>query len=91
MGFEDRRGKRNPTPDRNWVVFRDLAERNGEIRSTKEAAEWPKVEKAVQAVNARLKQLLGIPDAPITYDRRSKCYKAKLKLIGPPDNPETGI
>jgi hypothetical protein len=91
MGFEDRRGKRTSKPDGNWAVLRELAERDGTIESTKEAAKWPKVEKAVQAVNARLKKLFGIPDAPIVYDRRSKSYKAKFKVIGPPGNQEMGL
>jgi hypothetical protein len=91
MGFEDRRGKRSSKPDRNWVVLRDFAERDGAIQSTKEAAEWPKLEKAVQSINARLKEVFGMLDSPIRYDRASKSYRAKFKLIGPPGNENMGI
>jgi len=91
MGFEDRRAKRNPKPDQKWEFLRRFAEGTGAIQSTKEAAEWPKLEKAVQSISARLKKLFDISDPPIEYDRRSKSYMTKFKLIGPPGNEDMGI
>ena len=86
MGFEDRRGKRASKPDQNWECLRRFAELDGAIQSTKEPADWPKLEKAVQAINRRLKRLFGFSDRPIVYDRKAKSYKARFKLISPPGN-----
>jgi len=84
VGFEDRRGKHTSKPDRNWEVLRKFAELDGAIRFTKEAADWPKLEKAVQAINKRLKGLFGLPDRAIIYDRKAKAYKTKFKVMPPP-------
>ena len=86
MGFEDRRGKRTSKPDRNWDYLCQFAEHDGAIQSTQDAADWRKLEKAVQAINRRLKILFGLSGHPIMYDRKGKCYKATFKLIGPPGN-----
>jgi len=87
MGFEDRRkGKRNSKPDQNWEVLRTFAEHGGTFGSTKEASEWRKIEKRVQAINNRLKKLFGFSEKQIVYDWKAKSYRAMLKLIPPPSN-----
>ncbi|HLY59993.1 MAG TPA: hypothetical protein VKV95_04435 [Terriglobia bacterium] len=86
MGFEDRRAKSNSKPDRNWEILREFATNNGVIASTKEAADWPKLEKAVQTLNKRLKELFTLSERPIIYDKQGKAYRTRLTLIPPPDD-----
>jgi hypothetical protein len=89
MGFEDKRGKGKTKPDRNWGYLRKFAEFKGTIRSTNEAHEWSKLERAVYTINMRLRASFGLADPPIVYDRMAKSYKAKPRLIPPPDNGDT--
>lgn len=86
MGFEDRRGRRQTKPDRNWETLRNFSTANGVIASTKDAEDWPKLEKAVQTVNKRLRSLFGLPDPPIIYDRTAKAYRTGFKILPPPDD-----
>lgn len=86
MGFEDRRGKRQSKPDGNWQSLREFAARGGEIVSTREAADWPKLEKAVQTINKRLQKLFGFSSRSIIYDRTAKAYRTRFKILPPLDD-----
>lgn len=86
MGFEDRRAKRSPKPDQNWETLREFARSNGVITSTKDAADWPKLEKAVEKIKKRLRSVFGLSDPPIMYDRPTKSYRTAFEVLRPPDD-----
>lgn len=79
MGFEDRRRE---IPDSAWELLRKFAENGGTIGNSQQAngAPWPVVEKRVQILRKRLRQLFQIPDDPFEPYRRAKCYRAKFHI-----------
>ena len=85
MGFEDRRGKGKSKPDSSWELLRKLAEMNGVLQCSQEVdgVPWRKIETRVQTIRRRLRALFGIPGDPIEYERRSNCYRTRLKIEFP--------
>jgi hypothetical protein len=81
MGFEDRRGG-GGKPDLAWVCLRSLAELAGVIerRVHFEKTGWKKIEKKVQTLRGRLKELFGIQDDPLPF-RERRAYEAQFKVI----------
>ena len=77
LGFEDRRTQR--TPNKVWLLFHALAgtEDNEIPRPVFKPAQ---VEKGVQALRNRLKDLFGLDDDPFLPYRKAKCYTPKFKL-----------
>jgi hypothetical protein len=83
-GFED---ARNEVPNLAWKVLRDLAIKSGELqRPTGPGAERKRLvrlEKSVEAIRKRFKQLFGIDDDPFFPYREVKCYRTKFKISFP--------
>ena len=79
MGFEDRRGGGNP--DSGWECLRLLAKFQGKIDRPRDLIRpgWSKVEKQIQTVRRRLKELFGIPGDPLPFRHRS-CYEAQFEI-----------
>lgn len=79
MGFEDRRSQ---LPDSAWELLRQFAEHGGTIRNSQQAnsTRWPLVEKRVQIIRKRLRQLFQIPGDPFEPYHRVKCYRAKFRI-----------
>ncbi len=83
LGFEDRRT--SGAPNTAWVFLRQLAlAKDNEIK--RPVGEPAKVEKAVQALRKRLKDLFGLGDDPLRPYRQVKHYAPKFKLSFP--NPD---
>lgn len=80
MGFEDQRGG-GGKPDSAWACLKVLAQSAGRIERPAELKRpgWPKVEKQVQAVRARLKEIFGIPGDPLPF-RKPGGYQAQFKI-----------
>lgn len=71
MGFADRRtGK----PTLAWGTLRLLAEKRGTIRSGRETGTtWSSVEKRVQEIRRRLRELHGAPGDPLPFIEKNEC------------------
>jgi hypothetical protein len=82
LGFEDRR---KGTPSTAWVILRELAKKQELHRPQANAA---RVEKAMQALRKRLKDLFELVDDPFLPYRQVRCYapKFKLSLLNPDDD-----
>jgi hypothetical protein len=80
MGFEDRRGG-GGKPDSAWECLKLLAKSAGRIERPADFRRqgWPKVEKQVQAIRARLKELFGIRDEPLPFLNR-RVYEAQFTI-----------
>ena len=80
LGFEDRR--RVGSPNTAWVFLRQLAlAKDNEI---KRPADKPaQVEKAVQALRKKLKDVFGLNDDPLHAYHQVKHYAPKFKLSFP--------
>lgn len=84
LGFEDRR--KSGAPNTAWVFLRELALAKGN-EFKRPLSEPAKVEKAVQALRKRLKDLFGLDDDPFHPYRRVHHYAPKFKLSFPhPDD-----
>ena len=68
-------------PDTIWVLLRELA-KNGEIRI--EGKDRAVVEKAIQALRKRLKDLFELDDDPFHPFRESRCYRSRFKMSSLP-------
>lgn len=79
-GFEDRRG-RGSKPDSAWACLKILAEAGGRIERPVDfnRREWPKIEKQVQAIRARLRALFRISGDPLPF-RKGSHYEAQFKI-----------
>lgn len=77
LGFKD--GRKGDLPDSNWEFLRDeLAECNGIY------TDWPpyqtsKIQKRIQIINKRLKQILHMEERPIIYSNNLFKYCGKKK------------
>jgi len=80
MGFEDRRGG-GGKPTSAWDLLRLLAKETGWIRRPKEfnGPQWSKVEKQVQKIRERLRELFGIPGDPLPF-RKHLGYEAEFAI-----------
>jgi hypothetical protein len=80
MGFEDRRGG-GGKPVSAWACLKLLAESTGRIDRPADfnGRGWPKIEKQVQAIRARLRALFRIPGDPLPFRKRSY-YEAQFKI-----------
>ncbi len=80
MGFEDRRGGAGK-PDSAWECLKLLAKSAGRIERTVNFNRpgWTKVEKQIQAIRARLKDLFGIPGDPLPFRKRNG-YEAQFQI-----------
>jgi hypothetical protein len=67
MGFADRRSKKATKPIRAWTVLKSLTERQGKIPKAAGSSGWPKIEKRVEEIRERLKQLYECDDDPIPF------------------------
>lgn len=80
MGLEDRRGG-GGKPALAWTLLKELAESGGGIAKPDDFKRpgWPKVEKQVQTLRARLRELFVISEDPLPFNKRSG-YEAKFKI-----------
>jgi hypothetical protein len=80
MGFEDRRGG-GGKPDSAWECLKLLAKSRGKIERPSDLIRpgWPKVEKQVQAVRERLRELFSIPGDPLPFRHRAR-YEAQFEI-----------
>ena len=77
LGFEDRR--KSGAPNTAWVFLRELARaKDNEIK--RPVREPARVEKAVQALRKRLKDLFALGDDPFRPYRQVKHYAPTFKL-----------
>ena len=80
LGFEDRR--KSGASNTAWVFLRQLAlAKDNEIK--RPVSEPARVEKAVQDLRKRLKDLFGLDDDPFHPYRQVKHYAPKFKLSFP--------
>ena len=78
LGFVDRRSKK---PDGAWLEFRNLAEKNGNIRKPINArGRWTTTEKRMQQIRKRLRSLFRQNADPIPFLKRDG-YCAQMKII----------
>ncbi len=80
MDFEDKRGG-GGKPDLAWECLRLLAKWDGKIQrpSDFEKPGWLKIEKQVQTIRARFKELFGIQADPLPF-RRGRAYEAQFRI-----------
>jgi polyhydroxyalkanoate synthesis regulator phasin len=86
-GFED---ARKNVPNLAWNVLRELAINSGELQRPNvpgsQRQQIVSLEKSVEAIRKRLKQLFGIDEDPFYPYREVKCYRTKFRISFP--NPE---
>jgi len=80
MGFEDRRGG-GGKPDGAWERLKVLAKASGRIERPSDFKRpgWPKVEKQVQVIRARLRELFCIAGDPLPF-RKHIGYEAQFRI-----------
>jgi hypothetical protein len=80
MGFEDQRGG-GGKPVSAWACLKLLAESAGMIGRPVDFNRlgWPKIEKNVQAIRARLRALFSIPGDPLPF-RKGSYYEAQFRI-----------
>jgi hypothetical protein len=77
LGFDDGRSE---NPNRAWLALRSLAESGGLLREGSALGEpWPKVEKRIQEIRRRLRELFGISADPIPFVEGSG-YRTMFKI-----------
>jgi hypothetical protein len=81
LGFADSRGG-NGKPNSAWLLFRTLAESEGEIMIAKSDPKRSQVEKQVQQIRSRLRKHFGISGDPLpfTKDKTHVGYRAEFKI-----------
>ncbi|MCH7687545.1 MAG: hypothetical protein IH899_12835 [Planctomycetes bacterium] len=80
-GFENHKTQ---NPNLAWILLRQFAERNGQVdRPRDRRSDLRRMEKSVQAIRKRFKELFKIPDDPFLPYRQVKCYQTKFKISFP--------
>lgn len=84
MGFAD---KRDGTPDTAWVTLRTLAEAQGTLHNARSiGTHWAKVEKRIQKIRQRLRQLHPAKDDPLPFKKEGHFkgavsgYEARFRI-----------
>ena len=81
LGFEDRRGKTGK-PDVQWRLLEHFV-RNGVVVESHRGTDFKSrnaLQKGVQKLRQRLKEVFGLDDDPIEYDVVENCYRAKFQV-----------
>lgn len=77
IGFKDKR--KGDLPDSQWEVLKDFGAQNGEISWGSQRAQL-KIQKKIQKIRKRLRNLIGIDGDPFYPYRKYKAYKTKFKI-----------
>ena len=81
MGFADNRGAQGQKPTAAWACINQLAQNAGTIERPKEfRSNRTSLEKQIQTVRARLRELFQITDDPFEPFREAKAYKARFSI-----------
>ena len=81
LGFEDRRGKTGK-PDVQWRLLEHFV-RNGGVVESHRGTDFKSrhaLQKGVQKLRQRLKEVFGLDDDPIEYDVVENCYRATFQV-----------
>ena len=80
-GFENRKTQ---NPNYAWNLLRQFAGQNGQMeRPQGKRSDLTRMEKDVQAIRKRFKELFKIPDDPFLPYRQEKCYQTIFKISFP--------
>ena len=81
LGFADRRGG-NGKPNSAWLLFRRLAESEGQIMIARTDPKRSQLEKQVQQIRSKLRKHFGISGDPLpfTKDEARVGYRAEFKI-----------
>ena len=81
MGFADNRSRKRRKPTAAWECLNQLAQNAGTIERPKEfKSNRSSLEKQIQTVRTRLRELFQITDDPFEPFREAKAYKARFSI-----------
>jgi hypothetical protein len=83
MGFAS---KKNGAPMRAWGILRIMAAQGGVLKVASDGRQWAEIEKRVQEIRRKFRDLFGLTDDPLPYIKKTRQrsddfgYHAKFKL-----------